>query len=52
MDLLPKDQEVEINIFLTKGDIDDILNDYPDNYEMIWDDIKDQIIGKFSGGRE
>jgi len=39
----PEDQEVEVTIVLTKGDIDDILNEYPENYGFIWDDIKDQI---------
>ena len=39
----PEDQEVEVTIVLTKGDIDDIINEYPENYGFIWDDIKNQI---------
>lgn len=39
----PEDQEEEITIILTKGDIIDIIDCNMDNYNVIWDNIVDQI---------
>ncbi|MFW6377681.1 MAG: hypothetical protein ACOCZ5_03445, partial [bacterium] len=46
------DQEIEVTIVLTNGDIDDIVNFNDDNYSFIWERITDQIRGQFDPNKE
>jgi hypothetical protein len=39
----PEDQEIELKIVLTRGDIDDILNMDLECHSAIWNIFKDQI---------
>ena len=43
----PEDEEVEVTITLTKGDIDEILSGDIFNEGMIWSDIVEQIEGLY-----
>lgn len=43
----PEDQEIEVTIILTNGEIDDIVNFNDESYSFIWERITDQIRGLY-----